>query len=482
MRDALSEPARLIAANAGYEGAVDRRADPRRVGDQRLQRGHRRVGRPGQGRHHRPGQGHPLRAAERGVDRGAGAHHRGLRRGEARGRRGRRPAAATATALTHTAPRTAEGRGPKRPALPSRPGPAPRLPPMFEALLRVWDGEFVASRFDEPTGTWMFVGVHSTVLGPGFGGTRMKAYAAPEDALRDVLRLSSAMTLKNAVANLPFGGGKSVLAVPAVPQGDARTELIRRYADLIGSLGGSYVTACDMNTTERDMDLVGERCPHVMGRSEAFGGSGSSGARHGARRLPRHPCQSRARLRLRRSRGPDRPGAGHGGRWGARSSTCWPAPARSSPCRTSIRTVRRPSPSGRGPSVAAADDAFDVHCDVFSPCATGAVLNAATIPRLRCRIVAGAANNQLGDAGGRPAPGRCRHPVRARLRRERRRRAAPGRLRAPGLDARRDGGPPRGHRRHAAGGLRPGRARGAHDRGGPRAAWRPSRIASSARA
>ena len=147
---------------------------------------------------------------------------------------------------------------------------------MFEELLRGWDGEFVASRFDEPTSTWMFVGVHSTVLGPGFGGTRMKAYAAPDDALRDALRLSSAMTLKNAVAGLPFGGGKAVLAVPAVPQGDARTELLHRYADLIGSLGGSYVTACDMNTTERDMDVVGERCPHVMGRSEAAGGSGTS--------------------------------------------------------------------------------------------------------------------------------------------------------------------------------------------------------------
>src|SRR4249920_194102 len=106
---------------------------------------------------------------------------------------------------------------------------------MFEQLLRGWDGEFVASRFDAPTSAWMFVGVHSTALGPGFGGTRMKAYPAPVDALNDVLRLSSAMTLKNAVAGLPFGGGKSVLAVPEVPQGEARAELMRRYGDLIES-------------------------------------------------------------------------------------------------------------------------------------------------------------------------------------------------------------------------------------------------------
>ena len=76
--------------------------------------------------------------------------------------------------------------------------------------------------------------MHSTALGPGFGGTRMKVYPAPEDALRDVLRLSTAMTYKNAMADLPFGGGKSVLAVPAVPQGDAADELSPAYADLVG--------------------------------------------------------------------------------------------------------------------------------------------------------------------------------------------------------------------------------------------------------
>ena len=84
---------------------------------------------------------------------------------------------------------------------------------MFEELLRDWDGEEVVVRFDAASGAWMFVGVHSTVLGPGMGGTRMKVYPAPEDGLRDVLRLSGAMTLKNAAADVPFGGGKAVLAV-----------------------------------------------------------------------------------------------------------------------------------------------------------------------------------------------------------------------------------------------------------------------------
>jgi len=82
---------------------------------------------------------------------------------------------------------------------------------VFEDLLAGWDGEEVVVRFDGPTETWMFVGVHSTALGPGMGGTRMKAYAAPGDGLGDVLRLSQAMTFKQAAANLPYGGGKAVL-------------------------------------------------------------------------------------------------------------------------------------------------------------------------------------------------------------------------------------------------------------------------------
>jgi glutamate dehydrogenase/leucine dehydrogenase len=267
---------------------------------------------------------------------------------------------------------------------------------MFEELLRGWDGEFVTTRFDEPTSTWMFVGVHSTVLGPGFGGTRMKVYAAPEDALNDVLRLSSAMTLKNAVADLPFGGGKSVLAVASVPQGEARTELLRRYGDLLSSLGGSYITACDMNTTENDMDVVGERCTYVMGRSEAAGGSGTSapdtatGLFHGIRAALAHAFGS----------------ADPSGRTIAIQGTGAVgtplaellAVAGAKLVVSDMDLERALTLGDRvGADVVSADDVFDVACDVFSPCATGAVLNAATIPRLRCRIVAGAANNQLAE-------------------------------------------------------------------------------------
>ncbi len=265
---------------------------------------------------------------------------------------------------------------------------------MFEELIRGWDGEFVATRFDARSSTWMFVGVHSTALGPGFGGTRMKMYAAPEEALGDVLRLSAAMTFKNAMADLPFGGGKSVLGVPAIPQGEARTQLLLRYADFVSSLGGSYVTACDMNTNEGDMDVVGERCLHVMGRSAGAGGSGTSapdtaiGVFHGIRASLAHAF------------GSDDPAGrtivveGTGAVGGPLCDLLADAGAKL--VVSDIDAERARTVAERvGADIVDPADAFDTPCDLFSPCATGGVLNVDTIPRLRCRVVAGAANNQL---------------------------------------------------------------------------------------
>ena len=240
----------------------------------------------------------------------------------------------------------------------------------------------------------MFVGVHSTVLGPGFGGTRMKVYDAPEDALGDVLRLSAAMTFKNAMADLPFGGGKSVLAVPEIPHGDARTWLLLRYADLVGvarrqlrdrvrhehhrdrhGRGGGAMPARDGPERRR------RRLRHVR-------------ARHRDRRVPRDPSEPGARVRLRRSERPDdrRRGGGRG-----RGPLCdLLAEAGAKLVVSDIDPDRARAVAERvGADVVDPEEAFDVACDVFSPCATGAVLNADTIPRLRCRVVAGAANNQL---------------------------------------------------------------------------------------
>jgi leucine dehydrogenase len=269
---------------------------------------------------------------------------------------------------------------------------------VFEELIAEWDGEEIAVRYDRDLATWMFVCVHSTRLGPASGGARLKTYPHPADALGDGLRLSGAMTSKNAVAGLPLGGGKAVLAVPEIPRGERRRELFHRYGDLLRSLGGTYVTACDMNTTERDMDVVAERCPYVFGRTVQAGGSGSSapstavGVFHGIGATMAHAFDS-----------PDMSGRtvlvqgiGAVGRQLAEQL----AGAGAHVILTDVDEVRaKDTATAIGGEVVAPEDAVGTPCDVFSPCATGGVLSSQTIPRLRCRAVAGAANNQLADPG-----------------------------------------------------------------------------------
>jgi leucine dehydrogenase len=270
---------------------------------------------------------------------------------------------------------------------------------MFEDLLRGWDGEHVVVRFDEPSGAWMLVGVHSTVLGPAMGGTRMKVYRTVDDALHDVLRLSQAMTMKQAAAGLDFGGGKAVLAVPAVPPPGSvdRRDLLHRYGDLVGSMGGSYVTAADMNTGEADLDIVGERTDHVLGRSASCGGSGNSagdtalGVFHGIRASVQHAFGDGDLA--------DRRVLVQGvGAVGARLAEL----LRDAGARLVLADLDDQRAANLAASMGAASvpahRVFDAECDVFSPCATGGVLSAETIPLLRCRVVAGAANNQLATA------------------------------------------------------------------------------------
>ena len=264
----------------------------------------------------------------------------------------------------------------------------------LEELLRTWDGEEAVVRFDRPSGAWMFVCIHSTVRGPAAGGTRLRVYPQPADGLADAMRLSGAMSRKLAVAQLPFGGGKAVLAVPELPDGVLRRELLLRYGDVVASLGGTYRTAADMNISPADLDVVAERAPHVYGRSVDRGGAGDSGrgtARgvfHGIRACLEHvygteDMSGRSILVQ---------GVGSVGRVLAvllaeAGAHVFVSDVAERAARDVARTV--------GGEVVAADEAIEVPCDVYSPCAVGGTLDAGSIPRLRCRIVAGSANNQL---------------------------------------------------------------------------------------
>ncbi len=264
----------------------------------------------------------------------------------------------------------------------------------LERLLEEWEGEVVALHRDRRSGARMIVCVHSTRLGPAGGGTRMKPYPSLAAAVADGQRLASAMTLKFAVHDLPFGGGKAVLYVEALPSGEERRRLLLEFGSFVDSLGGLYSCAPDMNTSAQDMDVIAERTSRVFCRSEAAGGSGDTGPDtavgvfHGIRASVRHRFGGDVAGRSVLVQGLGSVGGPLAERLlaaGAEVLVADPDPAR----------VERLAARGAAPVVPAA--AIGARCDVFAPCATGGILSAETIPLLRCGVVAGAANNQLAE-------------------------------------------------------------------------------------
>jgi leucine dehydrogenase len=264
----------------------------------------------------------------------------------------------------------------------------------FEELLERWDGEQAVIRRDAASGAWIFICMHSTRLGPAAGGTRMKVYDTPADGLEDAMRLSAGMTSKLTVADLGLGGGKAVLAVRQIPSGEDRRRLLHRYGDMVASLGGSFITSSDVNTGEEDMDVIAERTEHVFGRSEAAGGAGDPGpftARgvfHGIKATLAHVYGSdELSGRTVLVQGAGSVGGALAELLGRDGATVIVADVDAARAETVANAVKG--------STVEPEAALDLECDVYAPCALGATLSAATIPRLRCKIVAGSANNQL---------------------------------------------------------------------------------------
>jgi len=261
----------------------------------------------------------------------------------------------------------------------------------FESVLAGWDGEHAVVRHDAESGAWMFVCVHSTVRGPAGGGTRMRVYPAPADGLADAMRLSAAMTWKMAGAGMPRGGGKAVLAVPELPAGEPRRRLLRRYGELVASLGGSYRTAGDMNISPEDLDVVAETCPWVYGTTSGGGNSGRGTARgclHAIRATVEHlfgsPALTGRRVLVQ--------GAGAVG--GVLAGELADAGAR-----VLVSDVDEARAAATGCETVAPERVVETEVDVYSPCAVGGTLDAESIPRLACRAIAGCANNQLAEPG-----------------------------------------------------------------------------------
>ncbi|MFN2608206.1 MAG: Glu/Leu/Phe/Val dehydrogenase [Acidimicrobiales bacterium] len=267
--------------------------------------------------------------------------------------------------------------------------------------MRVFDGiggdsyEQVVYCHDRPSGLRAIVAVHSTVLGPALGGTRFYPYGSEDDALTDVLRLARGMTYKAAVAGLDLGGGKAViLGDPASTRSEA---LLRAYARHVDALGGRYLTAEDVGTTQADMDLIRRETPFVTGMSQELGGSGDPSAataygvvwamRAVARHLWSDPNLAGRHVVV---SGVGKVG-GHLVRHlveeGARVTVADVDPA-----------AVRLAVAELGVEAVPVETAHATPCDVYSPCALGAVLNPTTIPELRCAAIVGSANNQLADA------------------------------------------------------------------------------------
>lgn len=261
------------------------------------------------------------------------------------------------------------------------------------------DHERVLFCHDEASGLQAIVAIHSTARGPAAGGCRMWPYASAGEALGDVLRLSRGMSYKNAVADLPLGGGKAV--VIGDPRRDKTPERWRAFGRFIAGLNGDYVTAEDVGTTLDDMRLIAETTRHVAGLPEGEFASGdpspitASGVFRGIEIAVRRVL-SRDDLRGTRIavQGLGNVGLSLSRRLAAEGAEI---------VACDLDEGRCTAAAGELPlRIVEADEIYDQDVDVFAPCALGGILNGETIPRLKARIVAGGANNQLADeAAGR---------------------------------------------------------------------------------
>lgn len=251
---------------------------------------------------------------------------------------------------------------------------------------------------DPETELRAIVAIYSTALGPALGGVRFHAYESEDDAIGDVLNLSKSMAYKNSLAGLDLGGGKAVII--GDPSIDKSFPLLRAYGRFVESLGGKYITACDVGTCVSDMDVIALECSHVMGRSPENGGGGDPsfltayGVYQGMVACAEHLWGSRS-LKGRRV------GVAGVGKVGhllvGRLLECGVEVVVTDVNQQAIENVLCEHPEVVVVSSADALTRSDI--DIYAPCALSGALNDRNIGALRARIVCGAANNQLARDG-----------------------------------------------------------------------------------
>lgn len=250
------------------------------------------------------------------------------------------------------------------------------------------------SIFQRPeVGLTAIIAVHDTTLGPALGGCRMNLYPDFDEALYDALRLAEGMTYKNSLAGLSLGGGKSVIIADRFLS-DGREELFRAFGQCVESFQGSYITAEDMGTSVRDINVINSVTEFVSGRDPEAGGGGdpspytARGVFDGVRAcIERLYGSADLRGRHVAIQGLGAVGMRLAELLAAEGAKITAADPHGGNCDKAAKEF--------GAKILPTAQIYDVEADIFSPCAIGAILNSETIPRLRCKVVAGAANNQL---------------------------------------------------------------------------------------
>ncbi|WP_426096125.1 Glu/Leu/Phe/Val family dehydrogenase [Flavobacterium sp. DSR2-3-3] len=268
-----------------------------------------------------------------------------------------------------------------------------KMDPVF-GQLSFDDHEQIVFCNDKDTGLKAIIGIHNSVMGPALGGTRMYNYANEWEALNDVLRLSRGMTFKAAITGLNIGGGKAVII------GDAKTqktpELMRKFGEFVHSLSGRYITAEDVGMETADMDIVRDVTPYVTGISESRGGAGNPspvtaygvylGMKAAAKQQFGSDVLSGKKVLVQ--------GIGHVGETLVDYLTKEGAIV-------TIADINEQKLNEVGTKYNAqifrGEDLYSADVDIYAPCAMGATLNDNTVYKIKAKVIAGAANNQLAD-------------------------------------------------------------------------------------
>ena len=257
------------------------------------------------------------------------------------------------------------------------------------ALMSEYNHEQLLFCNDNATGLKAIIGVHNTVLGPALGGTRVWNYKNENEALIDVLRLSRGMTYKNSLAGLNLGGGKAVII------GDAskiKSEaLLRRFGKFVNSLAGNYITAEDVGISTQDMVYMSMETKHAVGLP-GKSGDPSPVTAHGVYMGMKACAKEQFGTDSLAGRKIAVQGVGHVGEY----LVSFLAKEGADIYITDINeaSVKRISETYKT-KVVGLDEIYDIDMDIYAPCALGATINDDTLSRLKCSIIAGAANNQL---------------------------------------------------------------------------------------